>query len=120
MDGIGGKMMGIGCFAGQQTLSRVWGRLVEAYSLGDWREAVSREDGESEGCAALRKLFSGDPGMAGPDGNGPVGEKITGFFLAFENRRLNLSVFTHRQGFRCRKYTASLGKLTDLRRRAHH
>jgi len=43
-------------------------------------------------------------------------EKIAGFFLAFENQRVNLSVFTRRQGMRCRKYTASLDELSRLRR----
>ena len=120
MDGIGSKMMGIGCFAGQETLSRVLGRLMEAYALGDWEGVMPIKEGASAGCLALRKLISGDPDMAWPDGNGSADEKITGFFLAFENRRLSLSVFLRRQGTRSRKYTASLDGLTCLRRSRLH
>jgi hypothetical protein len=115
MAGIENRMMGVGCFAGQRTLSRVLGRLMEAYSLGDWTDAVPMQAGASAGCLALRRLFSGDPDRAGEDENGASDEKITGFFLAFENRRLRLSVFTRRPGVRNRKYTTSLEDLTRLR-----
>ena len=120
MNGIENKMMGVGCFAGRRTLSRVLGKLMEAYSLGDWTNAVLMEEGSSAGCLALRQLISGDPGMIPQDGNGSAGEKITGFFLAFGNRRLSLSVFLRRQGMRPRKYTASLDELTRLRRSRLH
>jgi hypothetical protein len=43
-------------------------------------------------------------------------ETIAGFFLDFDNRQLNLSVFTRGRGRRCRKYTASLEELALLRR----
>lgn len=120
MTGLESKMMGVGCFAGQRTLSRVLGRLMEAYSLGDWTDAVRMQEGASAGCRALRKLISGDSGMAAHDGNGSADGKITGFFLAFENRRLSLSVFLRRQGMRSRKYTASLDELVSLRQSRLH
>ena len=117
---IQNQMMGVGCFAGQRTLARVLGRLMEAYALGDWADAARMEEGASAGCLALRKLISGGSDMTVQDGIDSAGEKITGFFLAFENRSLNLSVFTHRQGFGRRKYTASLDELTYLRRSLLH
>lgn len=120
MAGIENKMMGVGCFAGQQTLSRVLGRLMETYSLGDWTDAVRKAEGASAACLALRKLMPGGPDTTGQDGNGSADEKITGFFLAFEDRRLSLSVFLRGQGMRSRKYTASLDELTRLRRSRLH
>lgn len=120
MAGIESKMMGVGCFAGQRTLSRVLGRLMEVYSLGDWADAMRMEEGASAGCLALRRLISGEADMPGTDGSSSADEQITGFFLAFENRRLSLSVFLRRQGMRSRKYTASLDELTCLRRSRLH
>jgi hypothetical protein len=120
MAGIETKMMGIGCFAGQRTLARVLGRLMEAYALGDWTDALCTEGGASAGCLALHKLISGSHDMTGQDANGSDDEKITGFFLAFENRRLRLSVFLRRQGMRSRKYAASLDELACLRRSRLH
>jgi hypothetical protein len=120
MDGAESRMMGVGCIAGQRTLSRVLGRLMRAYSLGNWTDAMRLEEGTSAGSLALRKLISGDPVMTGTDGNGPADEKITGFFLAYKNRRLSLSVFTRRQGMRCGEYTVYLNELTFLRRSRMH
>jgi hypothetical protein len=120
MDATGNRVMGIGCFAGQQTLSRVLGRLMQAYSLGGWADAMRMPEGASAGCLALRNLIFGNPDMAGQDGDGLTGEKITGFFLMFENRRLSLSVFLQRQGMRSRKFTASLDELACLRRSRLH
>jgi len=34
-------VVGVGCFAGQPTLSRVLDRMMKAYSLGDWKDALS-------------------------------------------------------------------------------
>lgn len=114
------RMMGVGCFARQPTLSRVLGRMMEAYSLGDWRDAAGGNERASTGYLALRKLMSGKSDMTGLDGDGGAGEKIAGFFLTFENQRINLSVFTRRQGMRCRKFTASLDELARLRRQRLH
>jgi hypothetical protein len=109
------RLVGVGCFARQRTLSRVLGRLMEAYSLGEWKGVMRAEEAGSQGCLALWSLLSGSFDMAEPGGDGPAGEKITGFFLAFENRSLSLSVFTRRHGVRCRTYTAALDKLSSLR-----
>jgi hypothetical protein len=58
--------------------------------------------------------------MNSPHEDSRTGEKIAGFFLTFENQRINLSVFTRRQGRRGRKYTASLDELSRLRRSRLH
>jgi hypothetical protein len=116
MTKIENRMMGVGCFARQPTLSRVLGRMMEAYSLGDWKDMALENERTSTGCVALRKLMSGKSEIAGLDGDSVAEEKIAGFFLAFENHRINLSVFTRRQGMLCSKYTACLDRPAHLRR----
>ena len=108
------RIMGVGCFAGQPTLTRVLDRMMEAYSLGDWRHALGSDGKNSAGCLALRRLIYGGPGIDEHGQEGPE-EKIAGFFLGFENQRLNLSVFTRCGGMTGRKYTASLDELSRLR-----
>jgi hypothetical protein len=114
------RMMGVGCFAGQPTLSRVLTRMMEAYSLGDWKHALAANEEASPGHLVLQKLLSGTSGMHGAHEDGKAEEKIAGFFLAFENHRPHLSVFTRRQGQQSRKYTARLDELSRLRRSRLH
>ena len=114
------RMTGVGCFAGQPTLSRVLRRMVEAYSLGDWTEAAGRRQNASPAVQTLRRLMGLSNGSCSQDDGDRPDEAIAGFFLNFENQRLNLSVFTRRPGMRCRKYTASLEDLTRLRRSRLH
>ena len=109
-------VVGVGCFAGQPTLSRVLDRMMKAYSLGDWKDAVSAYETVSPENIVLQKLMSGTSNMDGPHEDGKAEEKIAGFFLTFEDQRPNLSVFTRRPGRQSRKYTASLDELSRLRR----
>ena len=107
------RMTGIGCFAGGVTLSRVLRRMMDAYLLGDWEGAGNSP---SPALQALQSLVSAGHGL-GDRGDGTAAdETIAGFFLNFDNRQLNLSVFTRGRGRRCRKYTASLEELARLRR----
>ena len=114
------RMTGVGCFAGRPTLSRVLRRMVEAYLLGNWTEPAGRRQDASPAVQALRRLMDLGSRSCGPDDGDRPDEPIAGFFLTFENQRLNLSVFTRRPGMRCRKYTASLEELTRLRRSRLH
>jgi hypothetical protein len=114
------RMTGVGCFAGQPTLSRVLRRMVEAYSLGDWTEEAGRRHDSSPADQSLCRLMGLSNGSCGPDNSDWPDEAIAGFFLNFENQRLNLSVFIRRPGMRCRKYTASLEELTRVRRSRLH
>ena len=120
MTKIENRMMGVGCFARQPTLSRVLDRMMKAYSLGDWKDTVSAHENVSPENILLQKVISGTSGMNGPHEDGKTEEKIAGFFLTFENQRPNLSVFTRRQGKQSRKYTASLDELSRLRRSRLH
>lgn len=114
------RMTGVGCFAGGITLSRVLRRIVEAYSLGDWTEEAGRRQDSSLVVQTLRRLMGLNNGCCSQDDGDRTDEAIAGFFLNFENQRLNLSVFTRRPGMRFRKYTASLEELTRLRRSRLH
>jgi hypothetical protein len=101
------RMTGIGCFAGGITLSRVLRRMMDSYSLEDWSGAGGFRQAPPPAVQALQKLMSVE-GSPGQSGHAIEQEGIAGFFLNFENERLNLSVFTRDGGRRCRKYTASL------------
>jgi hypothetical protein len=120
MTKIENRMMGVGCFARQPTLSRVLDRMMKAYSLGDWRDALGAHEKVSPENRMLQTLMSGTSDMNGPHEDGKSGEKIAGFFLAFENQRPHLSVFTRRPGQQGRKYTAPLDELSRLRRSRMH
>jgi hypothetical protein len=110
------EVVGVGCFAQQPTLSRVLDRMMKAYSLGDWKDAVSEYEKASPEIMVLQTLMSGTSGMNGPHEDGKIEEQFAGFFLTFENQRPKLSVITRRQGKQSRKYTASLDELSRLRR----
>ena len=114
------RMMGVGCFAGQPTLSRVLARVMEAYSLGDWKHVAVANATASREHLLLQELLSGTSGMNDAYTAGKTEEKIAGFFIAFENQGPRLSVFTRRQGRQNGKYTTSLDELSRLRRSRLH
>ena len=120
MDSADSRMTGVGCFAGGVTLARVLRRMMDAYSLGDWRAAEDGRQAPSPALRALQTLMNGTRQLLGPEDGARNDEDIAGFFLNFENQQLSLSVFTRGRGKRCRKYTASLGELTRLRRSRLH
>ena len=109
------RMTGVGCFAGGATLSRVLRRVMDAYSLGDWSQAQNLPSDSSPAVQALQKLLSAGSRSTVPAAGPPTVEDVAGFFLNFDNERLNLSVFTRGRGRRCQKFTASLEDLTQLR-----
>jgi hypothetical protein len=114
------RMTGVGCFAAGITLSRALRRMVEAYSLGHWSGAEGFRQDPPPAIQVLQRLIGDSNGCPGQEDRSHQDEDIAGFFLSFENERLNLSVFTRGQGRRCRKYTASLEELTRLRRSRLH
>lgn len=119
MNNAATRMTGIGCFAGGVTLSRVLRRMMDAYPLGDWSGALGFRQDPSPAARALQEIVSAG-GPAGRPGRSLEQGDIAGFFLNFENERLNLSVFTRGRGRRCRKYTASLEELAALRQSRLH
>jgi len=93
--------------------------MMEAYSLGDWKDAVAAKEKASPENLIFQKLLSGTSGMNGAHEDGKTEEKIAGFFLTFENQR-PICPCSPPQGQQSRKYTASLDELSRLRRSRLH
>ncbi len=104
-------LVGVGCFAGEATLSRVLRRMIESYSLGEVTDALRERLGASSASHALGDLMAGAGSVASVEK-----ERVAGFFLSFKDRKLNLSVFTRKGGLKCEKFTASLDELSQIRR----
>ncbi|MCU0561995.1 MAG: hypothetical protein MUD16_17615 [Desulfobacterales bacterium] len=96
-------VVGVGCFAGEETLSRVLRRMIASYSLGEPAHALRQR---AEGAGASRVL--GDLMAGAGGGDSFEKERVAGFFLSFKDRTLNLSLFTRRGGLKCEKFTTSL------------
>jgi hypothetical protein len=102
-------VVGVGCFAGQGTLSRVLRKMIESTSRGEAGDGVHGGADVPDDCRMLRELLSGiGKATAAPrekagaiDSNA---EKIAGFFLTFKNQQLNLSVFTRGGGLKRENY----------------
>lgn len=120
---INKKVTGIGCFAKPATLSRVFKKMVQNYTLGQFESInlVNRHDGVmgTDGSAMLKALMAGKAGyFPSPDSESCVvvkNRKITGFFLTLRNQRLNLSIFARGDRNVQERYTASLDAFTELR-----
>jgi hypothetical protein len=103
------EVVGVGCFAGQGTLSRVLRKMIESYSQGEAGDVVhGRADAPDDGCM-LRELLSGIGKETAAPREKAVAtdsnvEKIAGFFLTFKNQQLSLSVFTRGGGLKREKY----------------
>ncbi len=114
------RIWGLGCFAEQPALQRILDRYFKAYSLGEWRDAFDKDEKGSVNAPALNRLVSECHAMNPAGSQAAPDEKIAGFFLGFENQRLNLSVFTRSRGRQYQKYTASLEELNRLRQKRLH
>ena len=119
------KVTGIGCFAKPATLSRVFKKMVQNYTLGQF-ESINLVNGHDEvrgadGNLMLKTLIAGKAGyFPVPDPEScSVAEnrKITGFFLTLRNQRLNLSIFARGDCNIRERYTASLDAFTELRQK---
>ena len=125
---INKKVTGIGCFAKPATLSRVFKKMVQNYTLGQF-ESIKLVNGHDEvwgadGTVLLKALIAGKAGYF-PSPNSEscsVAEnrKITGFFLTLRNQRLNLSIFARGDRNIRERYTASLDSFTELRQKRVH
>ncbi len=117
-------VIGIGCFAKPETLTRVFKKIMHAYTLGQF-QAFDRIDGRDptgdNGDQLLRALVTGKTECAqtaAADTRGGLGnKKISGFFLAFRDQRLNLSVFAKGDRPGHERYTADLAEFTALRQK---
>ena len=122
---INKKLTGIGCFAKPATLSRVFKKMVQNYTLGQF-ESINMVNGHdevrgSDGTVLLRALIAGKAGYFPSPDSEPCSvaenRKITGFFLTLRNQRLNLSIFARGDCNIRERYTASLDAFTELRQK---
>ncbi len=92
---------GIGCYGRPETISRVLKKMVDKYIVGNFK-APDRKDNQQcvhfETLKLLKTLIGGlleNHQLSEPEIIENIKKSgITGFFLALESRRLNLSVFT--------------------------
>jgi hypothetical protein len=99
-------VVGVGCYAGQGTLSRVLRKMIESYSRAEAGDVVR---GHADDCRMLRELLSGiGKTTAAPREKASATDlnfkKIAGFFLTFKNQQLSLSVFTRGGGLKRERY----------------
>ena len=96
-------LVGVGCFAGQGTLSRVLRKMIESTSRGEAGAGVYACADAPDNGRLLRELLAG----IGKDSSSPGekagavdvnAEKVAGFFLTLKNQQLSLSVFTRGGG----------------------
>ncbi len=104
-------VVGIGCFAKPEILSRVLRKMVEGYILGNLEghtEKAVEESMSADLILLLKTVIAGVCGNQQAIGSGIIdsltGKKITGFFLAMENEGLNLSVFTREGRLKSKKF----------------
>jgi len=110
------KLMGVGCFAKPDRLSKVFKRALESYVLG---EVVEFDDHTDYGDSLLNKIMASIPDDQWVLESGKfcniANKRITGFFLGFKNQGLNLSVFIKGDSPHPERFTARLDGLTRLR-----
>jgi hypothetical protein len=119
------KVTGIGCFAKPATLSRVFKKMVQNYTLGQFESVnpAKSQDmaGGVDGTIMLKALISGNGGyFPAPDSESygvAENRKITGFFLTFRNQGLNLSIFARGDRNIQQTYTTRLDGVTELRQK---
>jgi hypothetical protein len=102
-------IVGVGCFAGQGTLSRVLRKMIESTSRAEARDVVHGHADAPDDSRMLRELLSGigKTTAASREKAGAIDvnvEKIAGFFLTFKNQQLSLSVFTRGDGLKRENY----------------
>jgi hypothetical protein len=106
-------VVGVGCFAGQGTLSRVLRKMIESYTRGEAGDVARGCSDAPDDGRVLRELLSGI-GKASTahrektGGTDSSAEKIAGFFLTFNNQQLNLSVFMRGDGLKSENYELPL------------
>jgi hypothetical protein len=96
-------LVGVGCFAGQGTLSRVLRKMIESTSRGEAGDVVHAGGDIPDDGRLLLQLLAGIGTAAAAAGERAAAidlkvEKIAGFFLTSKNRKLSLSVFTRGGG----------------------
>jgi len=118
------RIVGIGCFAGPETLSKVAKKWIDNYTLGQFQSIrVENDKGvtPSEGTQLLNAIITGESNTIREQSSNSVdglqNRKITGFFLEMKDHRLNLSVFAKGVSSGQQRYTATLDVITRIRQK---
>lgn len=119
------KVTGIGCYAKPAKLSRIFKKMVRNYTLGQFESInlANSQDmvGGVDGTIMLKALISGTAGyFPAPDSEScgvTENRKVTGFFLTFRNKGLNLSIFARGDRNIRHTYTTRLDGVTELRQK---
>jgi len=115
-------LIGVGCFAEPQRLSRIFLRMVQTYTLGkldgiDWVKSCVSD--ETEGTRLLKALISGK--AAGHETEIPNADdrwtntKIAGFFLTLKDQRRKLSILAKKSDRQREWHSAILNEFTQMR-----
>jgi len=117
-------LIGIGCFAKPEKLSRIFNKLVQDYALGSLEDNQLLDQyipTESEGVDLLRALLAtptkGEPSHGCEAIRFPKHPKIAGFYLSLLDQKLNLKIFARGNSSKQEIYTAKLDELTKLRQK---
>jgi len=120
-------VVGIGCFAKPEKLSRVLRKMVEWYTLGNLEghnEKTVDDSMSSDLILLLKTIIGGIAGNQQTTGSRIIdslrGKKITGFFLAMEKEGLNLSLFTREGRLTTNRISTKLSALTEMRKKRLH
>ena len=117
-------MVGVGCFAKPETLSRVLKNMIEGYILGNFKRLTEENNDNSISIELIQLLKAiivhateNQQTIGAELIDSLEGKKITGFFLALKNESLNLSLFTRENRLKCKKFSANLDALTQIRKK---
>jgi hypothetical protein len=121
------NVVGVGCFAGTETLCRVFKKALENFILNTY-EDISWPVGRISNHEDLTQLFRSviACGVQNPARDQRTAEtvaakaQITGFFLGLNKQSLDLIVFFLREGHQAARYTVRLEKFTRLRNKRLH
>ena len=122
---INRKVTGIGCYAKPAKLSRVFKKMVQNYTLGQFESVnpANSQDmaGGVDGTIMLKALISGNGGyFPAPDSESygvAENRKSTGFFLTFRNQGLIVSIFARGDRNIQQTYRTCLDGFTELRQK---
>ena len=115
-------VIGIGCFAKPERLSRIFNKLVQDYALGsvEGDQLFDQKIPARGECADLLKALMTGPTRSRRRGGCetikfPGDQIITGFYLSLLDQKLNLKIFARDNSSKQEIYTARLDDLTKLR-----
>jgi hypothetical protein len=121
------NLVGIGCFAQNATLRRVFRKSLESLNLGKYEDICASSErmvNEENLTRFFRSVIA--LGTEKPDHidraieTFPISAKVTGFYLSLNNQALHLAVFLLDDDFRRTKFIACLEKFTRLRKKRLH